>query len=155
MSTLVAETLGWSKDAIAKRIVEMLDLASVDASLLDLYPRSLSGGQKQRIALMRAAFLDPQVMILDEPMGALDPILRTDLQHDLHAAFERLGKTVLMVTHDLNEAAFLAKTATLLKDGNVVQAGLLAELLEKPATDYVKRFVGVQRPFQLREWPKS
>ena len=83
------------------------------------FPRQLSGGQAQRVSLMRALMLDPEVLLLDEPLGALDPMTRFDLQQDLRDAFARLGKTVVMVTHDLAEAAFLAGNAVLLRDGRI------------------------------------
>jgi osmoprotectant transport system ATP-binding protein len=151
--TLVASSLKWPKERIAQRFDEMLQLTAFDSSLLQLYPRELSGGQRQRVALMRAAFLDPKVMVLDEPLGALDPLLRFDLQNDLHEVFQRLKKTVLLVTHDLSEAAFFGESVTLLKDGKVEQSGSLSDLLERPANDYVKRFISVQRPVYVRGWP--
>jgi len=88
--------------------------------------------------------LDPEVLLLDEPLGALDPLTRYDLQHDLRAAFARLGKTVVLVTHDLPEAAFLAGRAVLLRDGRVVQEGRVEELARSPADDFVAHFVRAQ-----------
>ncbi len=89
-------------------MAELLQLVALEHALLQRYPHEMSGGQKQRLAIMRAAMMDPPVLLLDEPMAALDPLLRSALQQDLKAIFQRLGKTVLIVTHDLGEAVFLA-----------------------------------------------
>jgi osmoprotectant transport system ATP-binding protein len=105
----------------------------------------LSGGQAQRVSLMRALMLDPEVLLLDEPLGALDPMTRFDLQHDLREAFARLRKTVVLVTHDLAEAAFLADRVVLLRDGRIVQEGRVEDLSKAPADDFVARFVRAHR----------
>lgn len=110
------------------------------------YPFQLSGGQQQRVALMRAVMMDPPVLLLDEPMAALDPLLRRMLQQELRGIFQRLGKTVLLVTHDLGEAAFLAQTLTLLHGGRVVQTGTYQDLLSAPSDPFVTAFVNAQRP---------
>jgi osmoprotectant transport system ATP-binding protein len=94
---------------------------------------------------MRAAMMDPPVMLLDEPMGALDPLIRRSLQQELKAIFQRLGKTVVLVTHDLGEAVYLAETITLLHDGRVVQTGTYQELLQQPASPFVSQFIHAQR----------
>src|SRR3954464_12067304 len=95
---------------------------------------------------MRALMLDPDVLLLDEPLGALDPIVRRELQEDLKAIFRRLGKTVVMVTHDLAEAAYFGDEVVLLRDGRIVQRGTPAELTHHPADEFVQRFVNAQRP---------
>ena len=100
--------------------------------MLDRYPRQLSGGQRQRVSLMRALMLDPDVLLLDEPLGDLDPMIRADLQEDLRAIFRELGKTVVLVTHDLAEAGFLGDRITLMRGGRIVQQGSFAELVEQP-----------------------
>src|SRR5262249_18008610 len=89
--------------------------------------------------------LDPPLLLLDEPLGALDPLIRSDLQADLRRIFRRLGKTVLLVTHDLGEAAYLGDDIVLLRDGQVVQRGPFADLTERPADPFVTRFVNAQR----------
>jgi osmoprotectant transport system ATP-binding protein len=97
------------------------------------------------VAIMRAAMMDPQVMLLDEPMAALDPLIRRSLQQELKAIFQRLGKTVLLVTHDLGEAVFLAEQITLLHEGKIVQTGTYRELLQNPADSFVTAFINAQR----------
>ena len=100
------------------------------------------------MSLVRALMLDPEALLLDEPLGALDPITRSELQEDLRAAFRRLRKTVLLVTHDLGEAAFFADRVVLLRSGRVLQEGPVDDLLRRPADDFVRRFVSAQRgPF--------
>ena len=99
----------------------------------------------QRVAIMRAAMMDPNVMLLDEPMAALDPLIRRTLQSELKAIFARLGKTVLLVTHDLGEAVYLAEKMTLLHEGAVVQSGTYGELLRQPADPFVTSFINAQR----------
>jgi osmoprotectant transport system ATP-binding protein len=109
----------------------------------------LSGGQRQRVSLMRALVLDPDVLLLDEPLGALDPMIRADLQDDLRRIFRQLGKTVALVTHDLAEAAFFADTVVLLREGRVVQQGPVAALVRQPAEPFVEAFVRAQRTVDL------
>jgi osmoprotectant transport system ATP-binding protein len=105
----------------------------------------MSGGQQQRVAIMRAAMMDPQVMLLDEPMAALDPLIRRSLQQELKSIFARLGKTVLLVTHDLGEAVFLADQITLLREGKIVQSGIYRDFLQHPADPFVTQFINAQR----------
>lgn len=143
--TLKARTLRWPRARIQKRLEELWAVAGLEEHMLARFPKELSGGQQQRIAIVRAAFLDPQVMLLDEPLGALDPIIRSELQDQLKAIFNRLGKLVILVTHDLGEAAFFGHTITLLHDGHVVQTGDIRDLLERPATPFVRQFIGAQR----------
>ena len=129
----------------ADRLDELATLTHLDLSLLDRFPAELSGGQRQRVALMRALVLDPEILLLDEPLGALDPLVRSELQRDLKELFERLNKTVVLVTHDLAEAAFLAPDdIVLLRDGQIAQRGGFAELREKPADAFVSRFIEAQ-----------
>lgn len=136
---------GWVPALVRARVSDLADLVRLPIDLLDRYPAQLSGGQRQRVALMRALVGDPEVLLLDEPLGALDPIVRAELQDDLQALFARLGKTVLLVTHDLAEAARLAEHAVLLSDGRIVQRGTIADLAEHPASEFVQRFVRAQR----------
>src|SRR6185437_8241668 len=110
------------------RVEELAALVRLPAALLAKPPGALSGGQRQRVSLMRALMLDPEALLLDEPLGALDPMLRVELQDDLRAIFSSLGKTVVMVTHDLAEAAFFADRVVLMRAGAIVQQGAVAEL---------------------------
>ncbi|MEM6572220.1 MAG: ATP-binding cassette domain-containing protein [Planctomycetota bacterium] len=148
--TLLARHLGWDADRLAARIAEVCDLARLERGLLGRFPLQLSGGQRQRVALARALFLDPGVLLLDEPLGALDPIVRSDLQDELRATFDDLGKTVVLVTHDMGEAAFFADRIVLMKDGRVVQEGTFDELDGAPADPFVTRFIGAQRSHVVR-----
>jgi osmoprotectant transport system ATP-binding protein len=152
--TLMASQLGWTRERIRQRIDELLALARLPADALERYPAQLSGGQRQRVSLMRALMLDPEVLLLDEPLGAIDPLMRNDLQQDLAAAFASLGKTVVMVTHDLAEAAFFGDHLVLMRSGAVVQEGQLADLLDRPADPFVTRFIAahrtLERPRELR-----
>ncbi len=119
-------------------------VAGLDGDMLRRYPRELSGGQRQRVGLMRALVLDPPILLLDEPLGALDPIVRAELQEQLGRLFARLGKTVVLVTHDIREAARLGHTITLLTAGRVVQHGTFADLAERPASPFVTQFLTAQ-----------
>lgn len=142
---LVARQLGRPRPAIAARLGELAGLVRLPADLLDRYPCQLSGGQRQRVGLMRALMLDPPALLMDEPMAALDPMVRADLQADLKAIFRELGKAVVLVTHDLAEAAALADRVVLLRDGRVIQDGALRELEDSPADPFVTRFIRAQR----------
>ena len=130
---------------IRKRLDELCDLVALSSPLLARYPRELSGGQRQRVALMRALMLDPVLLLLDEPLGALDPITRRALQGDLKNIFAQLGKTVIMITHDMGEAAHFAGELILMRDGKIVQRGTLDDLLKRPADPYVTEFISAQR----------
>jgi osmoprotectant transport system ATP-binding protein len=142
---LVPRLRRWPPQRLAARMTELLQLVALEASLLRRFPHELSGGQKQRLALMRAAMMDPAIMLLDEPMAALDPLIRSALQQDLKAIFQRLGKTVLIVTHDLGEAVFLAEEVTLLHAGTLLQTGSYRDLLRTPADPFVTSFINAQR----------
>ena len=118
---------------------------------MDRFPAQLSGGQRQRVSLMRALMLGPELLLLDEPLGALDPMIRAELRSDLRGIFARLRQTVMLVTHDLAEAEFFADRVVLLNDGAVVQEGSFADLIERPAGEFVVRFVRAQsRPGATR-----
>ena len=147
--SLLARHLGWERDRIAARVAELAALARFPADGLDRYPQQLSGGQRQRVGLMRALMLDPAALLLDEPLGALDPLVRADLQDDLRGIFQKLGKTVVLVTHDLGEASFFGDRIVLLKDGAVVQDGSPADLWHRPADPFVTRFTQAQRGPQI------
>jgi osmoprotectant transport system ATP-binding protein len=132
---------GW----IRSRLDELSELVHLPAELMGRFPSELSGGQRQRVSLMRALMLDPEVLLLDEPLGALDPMIRYRLQQDLSAIFERLGKTVVLVTHDIAEAAFFGETLVLMRQGKIVQTGSLRELARSPAEPFVEQFITAQR----------
>jgi len=141
--TLMARHVGQA--AIPERVAELAALVRLDADMLKRRPDGLSGGQRQRVSLMRALMLDPDVLLLDEPLGALDPMVRAELQHDLREIFRRLGKTVVMVTHDLAEAAYFGDEIVLLRDGRIVQQGTFSQLADSPAEAFVNDFVTAQR----------
>jgi osmoprotectant transport system ATP-binding protein len=141
----MAAHLGWSKSRIASRIDELLELSRLSPGVLDRYPAEMSGGQRQRVALVRALMLDADVLLLDEPLGALDPIVRAQLQMELAKIFRQLRKTVVLITHDLAEAAFFADRIVLLQKGRVVQTGSIGELRDNPADDFVRQFVHAQQ----------
>jgi osmoprotectant transport system ATP-binding protein len=143
--TLVAETLGWTRARQSDRVKILADLTRFPADALQRYPRELSGGQQQRVGLMRALMLDPDVLLLDEPLAALDPLVRAELQLDLGDIITSLGKTTVMVTHDLGEAALLGDDIILMRDGRIVQRGPLSQLIASPADPFVTQFVQAQR----------
>jgi osmoprotectant transport system ATP-binding protein len=143
--SLIAKLRGWNKQRIKVRVEELRKLVELEPVILGQYPFEMSGGQQQRVAIMRAAMMEPDVMLLDEPMAALDPIIRRSLQQELKSIFQRLGKTVLLVTHDLGEAVFLAEQMTLLHDGKIVQSGPYRDLLLRPADPFVTAFINAQR----------
>jgi len=146
--TLVARLDGGQRatpEAISRRVGELAELARLSPRLLDRYPQELSGGERQRVGLMRALMLEPDVLLLDEPLGALDPIVRARLQEDLRGAFRELGRCVVVVTHDMAEAAYLAEAIAVVREGEVVQRGSMKELIEAPAHPFVAELVGAHR----------
>lgn len=142
---LMAEYLRWGGDRIAAGVSELAELTHLSQDVLDRYPAELSGGQRQRVSLMRALMLDPHVLLLDEPLGALDPMIRADLQRDLRDIFRKLGRTVVLVTHDMGEAGFFGDTIVLLREGRIEQQGSFHKLVGEPANDFVESFVNAQR----------
>ena len=142
---LMARFIGWPESRIKTRVAELAVMTRFPSERLQRWPLELSGGQRQRVALMRALMLDPEIVLLDEPMGALDPLIRAELQADLKRIFQTLKKTVLLVTHDVNEAALLAERIALLRDGRVLQTGTLEELVSAPADPFVSQFLHAQR----------
>jgi osmoprotectant transport system ATP-binding protein len=143
--TLAARYLRRDAKWIDGRVDELADLVQLRREVLQRYPTNLSGGQSQRVGLMRALMLDPAVLLLDEPLGALDPMVRHGLQEELRALFERLRKTVVIVTHDMAEAAFFAKRLVLMRAGRIVQEGTYRDLTTAPAEEFVSEFVRAQR----------
>jgi osmoprotectant transport system ATP-binding protein len=127
------------------RIATLAELVQLPPSSLERYPLELSGGQRQRVSLMRALAPDPEALLFDEPFGALDPIIRAELQQDLRRIVQTLGKTMVLVTHDLGDAAVLGDEVILLRAGRVVQRGPLSTLVRAPADPFVTQFIEAQR----------
>jgi osmoprotectant transport system ATP-binding protein len=141
---LAAREFGWDAPRIDARVAELAELVALDAAQLDRFPGELSGGQRQRVAMMRALMLAPDVLLLDEPLSALDPVTRLRLAGELRDIFNRLGMTVVMVTHSMREAKFFGGRAVLMRDGRIVQQGSIAELEEHPADAFVAEFLAAE-----------
>jgi osmoprotectant transport system ATP-binding protein len=142
---LLPRHLRWPRDRIQTRARELLDLMQLPPDALARYPGELSGGQRQRVAVMRALMIDPPALLMDEPLGALDPLVRFDLQQRLRELFKVLAKTVIIVTHDLAEAAYLAPRLIMMQGGHVMQDGGVSDFIQRPANDFVRRFVAAYR----------
>jgi osmoprotectant transport system ATP-binding protein len=139
----VPELLGWPAARIAARVDELLTLLDLEpAQYRQRFPSQLSGGQQQRVGVARALAADPEVLLMDEPFGALDPITRQALQQEMARIHQTSGKTIVLVTHDIEEALRLATRIVLLDRGRVVQDGTPAQLLSQPANDFVREFFG-------------
>ena len=149
--TLLANYLKWPPEHTGKRVEELARLVDLDTEVLSRYSTQLSGGQRQRVALMRALMPDPEVLLLDEPLAALDPMIRYDLQEELRVIFDALGKTVVLVTHDIAEAVFFAHEIILMRQGTIVQKGAPRDLIERPANAFVERFLRAQRQVRVTE----
>jgi len=143
--TVMARYLQRDADWIAHRLVDLAQLVRLPLNLMNRFPAELSGGQRQRVSLMRALMLDPELLLLDEPLGALDPMIRYELQQELKSIFAKLGKTVVMVTHDIAEAAFFGHTLMLMRDGQIMQTGPFKALARTPAEPFVTQFINAQR----------
>jgi osmoprotectant transport system ATP-binding protein len=146
---LMARHIGKSEDEMQSRLGELCELTRFPEKLLPRYPGELSGGQRQRVSLMRALMLSPELLLLDEPLGALDPLVRASLQMDLKEIFGRLGQTVLFVTHDLAEAIYFGDEVVLMNEGRIVQRGSISDLRDKPANPFVSEFINAQRGIAL------
>jgi osmoprotectant transport system ATP-binding protein len=142
--TLAARYFGWDAGRIGRRLDELIELTHFPRDAMVRFPVQLSGGQRQRVSLMRALMLGPELLLLDEPLGALDPMIRAELRADLREIFRVLRQTVVLVTHDLVEAEFFADRVVLLRDGEIVQQGSLRDLVEQPAEPFVTRFIQAQ-----------
>lgn len=128
------------------RALELLDTVGLDRSLANRYPSQLSGGQQQRVGVARGLAVDPNILLMDEPFGAVDPIVRADLQQELIRLQQELGKTVVFVTHDIDEAFLLGDQVVILEIGaHIAQKGTPAEILANPANDFVANFIGSGR----------
>lgn len=143
--TLPAECASRNNEAANTRALELCDLVQLPRDCLTRYPNELSGGQRGRVAIARGLILDPPALVLDEPMAALDPLVRYDLQQDLRRIFNQLQKTVILVTHDLQEASRLGDLVVLMQAGRIVQQGAMSEFTSNPATDFVQTFFNAQK----------
>jgi osmoprotectant transport system ATP-binding protein len=143
--TLLARYLGRDRVWMDGRVTELCALVRIPPEVLGRYPDQMSGGERQRVALMRALMLDPEVLLMDEPLAALDAITRRQLQSELKEVFARLAKTVVLVTHDLHEAAWFGDEIVLMRAGRIVQRGDLQDLLAYPAEPFVTEFIRAQR----------
>jgi osmoprotectant transport system ATP-binding protein len=142
--TLMPRHDGWPRKKVDERLTQLVQMTQFPTNGLDRYPNELSGGQRQRLSLMRALFLDPRILLLDEPLGALDPLIRAGLQRDLNDVFSRTAATVLLVTHDLVEAGRFADRVCVMNAGRIVQQGPFSEILENPRDEFVREFVSSQ-----------
>jgi osmoprotectant transport system ATP-binding protein len=142
----VPRTLGWDKLRTADRVAELAEIVGLEPSMVDRYPDELSGGQQQRVGVARALAADPPVLLMDEPFGAVDPIVRSRLQDELLALQEQVHKTIVFVTHDIDEALKLADRIALLNVGGILeQYSTPDEILRAPANEFVEQFVGQDR----------
>jgi osmoprotectant transport system ATP-binding protein len=142
----VPKLLGWDKNRIQARVDELVELVGLLPEILDRYPAQLSGGQQQRVGVARALAADPPVLLMDEPYSAVDPIVRARLQDELIALQRRVGKTIVLVTHDIEEAIKLADRIAMLNVGGILeQFGSPDELLRSPANSFVEQFLGRER----------
>ncbi len=141
---LPARALKIEYETVKERFNYLEDLVQFDKGLTEKYPSQLSGGQKQKACLIRALILDPPYLLMDEPFSALDPMIRSALQNELKKIFQKVKKTVIFVTHDLNEASALGDEIVLLNQGNIEQKGAMRDLKENPASEFVKTFFQAQ-----------
>jgi len=150
---------GTSRRDAHGRALELMDLVGLDRGLAERYPAQLSGGQQQRVGVARGLAADPNILLMDEPFGAVDPLVRADLQHELRQLQDRLGKTIIFVTHDIDEAFTLGHQVVLLRTGGTIaQRGTPAEILADPADQFVADFIGLnraQRRFRLETTPRG
>ncbi len=143
--SIVPELKGWDKERIRKRVDELLEMVGLDPKTYrNRKPKELSGGQQQRVGVVRALAADPNIILMDEPFSALDPISREKLQEDLSTLQKNIKKTIVFVTHDMKEALKLGDRICVMNEGSIVQVGTPEELLQHPADDFVKNFVGTE-----------
>lgn len=151
----VPKLLKWDKQRIRNRVIELLEMVDLDPeTYMDRYPAQLSGGQQQRIGVIRALAAEPSTILMDEPFSALDPISREQLQDELLRLQTEIKKTIIFVTHDMDEAIKIADNIILMKDGHVVQQGSPQEILDNPANDFVIDFIGERRLGIDRQMPE-
>lgn len=149
----VPRLLGWSRTRSAARVEEIVAALRIEPSLLPRHPRQLSGGQQQRIGVARALAADPDIILMDEPFAALDPVSRAELQEEMRRLHARGGKTIVFVTHDMEEALRLATKIGVMDKGHLVQTGAPADILSEPKDDFVRNFLGSEAlPIRLLEF---
>lgn len=142
--SLLPDFIKMDREETRKRIEDLCKFTKFPYGSIDNYPSELSGGQCQRVGIMRALVLDPDILLLDEPLGSLDPIIRFNLQKDLKEIFTRLEKTVVMVTHDIKEASYLGDKIILVNEGKIVQQGTFESLSKNPSENFVSEFINAQ-----------
>ncbi|MDD4111548.1 MAG: ABC transporter ATP-binding protein [Herbinix sp.] len=142
-------------EAISKRTAELLDMVGMDDSFLDRYPNELSGGQQQRVGVARAFALDPEIILMDEPFSALDPITRTSLQEELVSLQAKVKKTIVFVTHDMSEAIKIADMICIMDKGKIIQYDNPENILKNPTNDFVNEFVGKNRIWESPEYIRA
>lgn len=148
---LVPKLLEWSKEKKEERVRELLQLVGLDPEVyMERYPLELSGGQQQRVGVVRALAGDPNIVLMDEPFSALDPISREQLQDELRNLQQTINKTIVFVTHDMDEALKIADTIIVMRAGKVEQAGTPQQLIDNPANEFVRNFIGIERINQKR-----
>jgi osmoprotectant transport system ATP-binding protein len=143
---VVARYMGWTDSQVRGRVGVLAEMVALERGVLSRWPAELSGGQRQRVGIMRALMLDPDVLLMDEPLGALDPSTRTRLQRELSTLFRELQKTVVLVTHDLGEAAYLAEETAVMRQGRIVQRDRFDDLLRAPADEFVRELLSSRGP---------
>jgi osmoprotectant transport system ATP-binding protein len=149
---LILKLEGWDEAKIRERVSELLNFVSLPPeSFMDRYPHQLSGGQQQRIGLARALAMDPPLLLMDEPFGALDPLLRTQLQDEFCKIKKELGKTIVFVTHDINEAFKLGDRVAIMDNASLVQVGTPEELIFEPSSELVSEIVDSKRKYRHME----
>lgn len=148
--SLVPKLLKWPEDKRKERARELLKLVDMGPEYLERYPHELSGGQQQRIGVLRALAAEPPLILMDEPFGALDPITRDSLQEEFKKLQRTLNKTIVFVTHDMDEAIKLADRIVILKGGEIVQVGSPDDILRNPVNEFVEEFIGKERLLQSR-----
>nr|WP_321502126.1 ABC transporter ATP-binding protein [uncultured Dethiosulfovibrio sp.] len=141
----VPRLLGWSEKDISDRVMELLNLVTLDESYAAKYPLQLSGGERQRVGLARALGANPEVLLMDEPFGAIDPINRATIQDAFLEIQEEIGKTIVFVTHDINEAIKMGDRLVVMKDGSLVQSDSVSEVLDNPQDEFVESLLGHDR----------
>jgi len=146
---LIPKSEGWSEDQITKKVRELLEIVSLPADkFMNRRPKQLSGGQQQRIGLARAMVMDPSLLLMDEPFGAIDPILRKQLQEEFIKIKKKLNRTIIFVTHDIEEAFRLGDRIAILKEGKLIQLAKKNELLVNPADDFIADIVESNKKFK-------
>ena len=149
--TVVPKLLKWNSERIVKAMTDVMDIIKLSKTLLKRYPHQLSGGQKQRIGVARAIIANPDIILMDEPFGALDPITREELQQEFMNLQKQIKKTIIFVTHDIFEAFTLGNKVAIMDNGKVVQMGIPHDLLINPKNNFVKKFIGKHHASLLSE----